>query len=54
MTPKTSNDIPGSEPRKDEARDQQNAVLKDADKTGQTDWDRIHGNGADIGLDRKD
>lgn len=50
MPPKTSRDIPGSEPRKDEQREQQNAVIKDADKTGQSDWDRVHGDGGDIGL----
>ena len=53
MTPKTSRDIPGSEPRKDEAREQQQAIIKDADKTGQADWDRVHGDGDEIGLDEK-
>jgi hypothetical protein len=51
MTPTTSRDIAGSEPRKDEARDQQQAIVKDADKTGQSDSDRVHGDGSEIGLD---
>ena len=53
VTPKTSRDIPAQEPRKDEAREQQKAAIKDADKTGQSDWDRVHGDGDEIGLDKK-
>ncbi len=53
MTPTTSRDIPGSGPRKDETREQQKAIVKDADKTGQSDGDRVHGDGGDIGLDKK-
>lgn len=53
MQPKTSRDISGQEPRKDEEREQQQAVIKDADKTGQSDWDRVHGDGSEIGLDDK-
>jgi hypothetical protein len=53
MQPKTSRDIPGQEPRKDEEREQQQATIKDADKTGQSDWDRVHGDGEEIGLDDK-
>ena len=53
MQPKTSRDIPGQQPRKDSERAQQQAIIKDADKTGQTDWDRVHGDGSEIGLDDK-
>ncbi len=53
MQPKTSRDIPGEQPRHDAEREQREAVIKDADKTGQKDWDRVHGDGGDIGLDRK-
>ena len=53
MTPKTSRDIAGSEPRKDEERDQQEAAVQDADKTGQSDWDNVHGDGGEIGMDEK-
>lgn len=51
MTPKTSRDMPAQQPRKDEQREQEKAVIKDADKTGQSDWDRVHGDGREIGLD---
>jgi len=51
MTPKTSRDIAAPEPRKDEEREQRNAVIKDAEKTGQSDWDRVHGDGDSLGLD---
>jgi len=53
MNPKTSRDLPGAEPRHDEEREQQQAIVKDADKTEQADWDRIHGDGGEIGLDEK-
>jgi hypothetical protein len=53
MQPKTSRDIPGSEPRHDTERDQEKAMVKDSDKTDQADRDRVHGDGGDIGLDRK-
>lgn len=42
-----------TEPRKDNAREQQKAIVKDADKTDQADRDRVHGDGHDVGLDRK-
>ncbi|MGM4920453.1 hypothetical protein [Tardiphaga sp. 813_E8_N1_3] len=48
MKPKTSREIPGPRPRKDEQRAQE-----DADKTDQADRDTIHGDGENIGLDRK-
>lgn len=53
MQPKTSRDISGQEPRKDSEREQRQAIIKDADKTGQSDWDRVHGVGDEIGLDDK-
>ena len=53
VKPKTSRDIPGPGPRKDKERAQEKAVIKDADKTDQTSRDTIHGDGDDIGLDRK-
>ncbi|SFL34529.1 hypothetical protein SAMN03159423_1352 [Bradyrhizobium sp. NFR13] len=53
MKPKTSRDIPGPGPRKDEQRAREKAVIKDADKTDQADRDIIHGDGDNIGLDRK-
>lgn len=52
MPAQSSRDFP-AEPRKDKERDQQKAVIKDADKTDQADRERIHGDGRDIGLDRK-
>jgi hypothetical protein len=53
MKPKTSRDIPVPGPRKDEQRAREKAVIKDADKTDQADRDIIHGDGDNIGLDRK-
>ncbi|WP_211911528.1 hypothetical protein [Tardiphaga alba] len=52
MMGKSSRDLP-DEPRKDKAREQEKAVIKDADKTDQADRDRVHGDGGDIGLDEK-
>jgi hypothetical protein len=52
MTAKSSRDLP-DEPRKDKSREQEKAVIEDADKTDQADRDRVHGDGGDIGLDRK-
>ena len=48
----SSRDVP-ADPRKDKDREQQKAVIKDADKTDQADRDRVHGDGEDIGLDQK-
>ena len=53
MTPKTSRDIQGSEPRKDKEREQQNAAIEDADKPGQSDRDNVHGDGGELGMDDK-
>jgi hypothetical protein len=52
MPAPSSRDIP-AEPHKDKDREQQKAIIKDADKTDQADRDRIHGDGHDIDLDRK-
>ncbi|MDB5574068.1 MAG: hypothetical protein JWR79_1225 [Tardiphaga sp.] len=53
MPPTTSRDIESEPPRKDSEREQQAAVIKDADKTEQADRERIHGDGKDIGLNRE-
>lgn len=51
MQPKTSRDLPAEPPRKDTRREQEKAVVKDADKTEGKHRDRIHGDGDSIGLD---
>lgn len=54
--PKTSRDIAsndGAEPRKDTQRDQEQAMVKDADKTDQADRDAVHGDGERIGIPQK-
>lgn len=53
MKPKTSRGIPGPGPRRDEQRAQEKAVIRYADRTDQADRDTIHGDGDDIGIDRK-
>ena len=53
MTPTPSRDIKGQPPRKDREREQQDAVVKDADQTDQAERDRVHGDGHEIGLDEK-
>ncbi|MDB5626802.1 MAG: hypothetical protein JWR73_2604 [Tardiphaga sp.] len=53
MPPTTSRDIESEPPRKDSEREQQAAVIKDADKTEQADRERVHGDGKDIGLNRE-
>ena len=53
MPPKTSRDITGAEPRKDKERERHDAIIEDADKTEQKDWDAVHGDGGGIGLDEK-
>lgn len=50
MEPKSSNDLPPSPPRKDAKRERENATIKDADKTDQSDRDAVHGGGDAIGL----
>jgi len=54
--PKTSRDIAsseGGEPRKDSQREQEQAMVEDADKTGQADWDAVHGDGKGLGITEK-
>jgi hypothetical protein len=50
MAPGTSRDLPGTKPNKDEERDTQNAIIKDADKTEGKDRDSVHGDGGTIDL----
>ena len=50
MTPTTSRDLPGNRPRKDTERDEQEAIIKDADKTDGKDRDLVHGEGGTIDL----
>lgn len=50
--PKTSRDLPPS-PKTDDGREQQQATIKDADKTDQADRNRVHGDGSDLGLDKR-
>lgn len=50
MPPKSSRDIPGSEPRKDKARDTREAAVKTPEKTNDWDWDRVHGDGHTVGI----
>jgi hypothetical protein len=50
MTPNTSRDLPDTKPHKDEERDTQNAIIKDADKTDGKDRDLVHGDGGTIDL----
>jgi hypothetical protein len=52
--PKTSRDLSGSDPRKDEERDMEKAVAEDADTTDVADRDLIHGDGGTLGLDTND
>ena len=53
MQPKTSRDLPPSPPKTDKGLEQQQATIKDADKTDQADRNRIHGDGSDLGLDKR-
>ncbi|MDB5577506.1 MAG: hypothetical protein JWR80_2682 [Bradyrhizobium sp.] len=50
MAPTTSRDLPGSKPRKDEARDTGEAIIENADKTDGSDRDLVHGDGGTIDL----
>ena len=44
--------MPPSKPRKDEAREMQQAIVKDADQTEGKDRDQVHGDGGTLGLDQ--
>ena len=51
MTPKSSRDMKGPEPRKDEDRETREAVVKTPDKTNDWDRDAVHGDGTTIGIE---
>jgi hypothetical protein len=42
--------MPASEPRKNKARETQQAIVQDADKTEGKDRDLVHGDGGTLGL----
>jgi hypothetical protein len=50
MGPKTSRDLPGPKPRKEEEREIQNAVVEDADENDVKDRDLVHGEGGTLDL----
>jgi hypothetical protein len=52
MPARSSRDLPGPGPRKDQQREQQKAIIEDADNTEGRDRDKIHGNGQVLGLDK--
>ena len=53
MPPKTSRDLEGQQPRKDRDREQQDAVVQDADESEQAARDGVHGDGQEIGLEEE-
>lgn len=50
MTPKTSRQLPGAEPRNDSERDTQEAMIEDADISEDDKRDLVHGDGGTIGI----
>jgi hypothetical protein len=50
MPAKSSRDLPGPEPRVDSEREQQQAIVEDADNTEGKDREKVHGEGRDLGL----
>jgi hypothetical protein len=50
MGPKTSRDLPGSKPRKDEERETQRTIVEDAAENDGKDRDLVHGDGGTIDL----
>lgn len=50
---KSSRDVPASPPRNDKARDRQQAIVEDADKSDSRDRDLEHGEGGTLGLPSK-
>jgi hypothetical protein len=50
MGPKTSRDLPGPKPRKEEEREMQNAVVEDTDENDAKDRDLVHGEGGTLDL----
>jgi hypothetical protein len=53
MTPKTSRNMPGAEPRKNSERDTQETIIEDADKTEDNDRDLVHGDGGTLDMPTK-
>jgi hypothetical protein len=51
MKSKSSREIPAGPQRKDTERELKKAVIRDADKTETADWDKVHGDGDQLGLD---
>jgi len=49
--PKSSRDLDGPKPRRDERRETDEAIIEDADETEGRERDRVHGDGGEIGLD---
>ena len=52
MAPKTSRDLPGQAPRKDEERDIRQAIIEDAGENDGKDRDLVHGDGGTLELPR--
>jgi hypothetical protein len=53
MGPKTSRDLPGPNPRKEEEQEMQNAVVEDTDENDAKDRDLVHGEGGTLDLPLK-
>ena len=51
MPPRSSRDIPESTPRRDEQRQNEEAVIEDADKNDGADREAVHGTGESIDLE---
>jgi hypothetical protein len=50
MAPKTSRDLPGLAPRRDEERDTRRAIVEDAAENDGKDRDLVHGDGGTLEL----
>lgn len=53
MTPKTSRNLPGPEPRKDSERETQEELIADAEKTEDKNRDLLHGDGGTLDVPTK-
>lgn len=53
MTPRTSRNLPGPEPRIDKERNRQEAVIEDAGETEDNSRDLVHGDGGTIDVPTK-
>jgi hypothetical protein len=51
MPPRESRDLPGPKPRQDKERQNEEAVIADADKNDGRDRDAVHGTGESIDLE---